>query len=587
MNKEYYISSLEEMRRKKEKLKEKYERISLKRLITVIAAIFIMAANLEPEIKLIIIVFVFLFLYYVNLHVRVEKEIWQCEAAQKVIESYISRYDEQWRNSDREGTEFSDERGKDLDIFGKISLYKFICASYTQRGRKKLANILKNGCTDIDEILDNQEAVRELLEKENFSELFEYRLAYFENKNKHKADDFISKDNSGSINVLIKVLSFLLPLVTVIGILLTIFTDNGGVTATIAILSGGMSFVLCCIENAIKGGILRELEKTRNNLNSYYDVIELLEKENFSSKKLVKLKNVFSDSDALKQIKKICFISGLAEMCSNFFASFFLNIFLMWDVHCINLYDKWCRKNVGMPDKWLDAISEIEMLISFLVIPKVSDVYTYPEINKSDKPFISFKNLCHPLISSEKVVGNSADFESSTVIITGSNMSGKTTFIRSVGIAVVLAKAGAPVTAGGFSMSFMDIMTSIRTEDNVGEGISSFYAELLRIKGMVEYAQNGKLSIMLVDEIFKGTNSKDRIICAIETIKRLSGNNTIVMVTTHDFELCSVDFKNEKTINLHFSEYYEDDRIMFDYKLKEGRCTTTNAQELLKMVGIK
>lgn len=166
-------------------------------------------------------------------------------------------------------------------------------------------------------------------------------------------------------------------------------------------------------------------------------------------------------------------------------------------------------------------------------------------------------------------------------------MSGKTTFLRSVGSNLVLAYAGGVVLAKEFDASLMKILTSIRVEDNVNKGISTFYAELLRIKQMTDYNNKKRPMICLIDEIFKGTNSADRIICATESIKKLSNPWSITLVSTHDFELCDLaKNKDVNAVNYHFSEYYKDDKIHFDYNIKSGPCVTTNAKTLLKMVGI-
>ena len=207
-----------------------------------------------------------------------------------------------------------------------------------------------------------------------------------------------------------------------------------------------------------------------------------------------------------------------------------------------------------------------------------------PSIADEHKPVLEFQDAYHPLLASNEAVANSFKMERQVAIITGSNMSGKTTFLRTVGINLVLAYAGGPVMAKSFTCSLMQLFTSMRIEDDI-EGISTFYGELLRIKEIVEENRTGKVMTALIDEIFKGTNSADRIIGARETVKQLSSNNIFTLITTHDFELCELENEVSCT-NYHFEEYYQDDKIKFDYRIKDGRSKTTNAQYLLKMVGI-
>lgn len=191
------------------------------------------------------------------------------------------------------------------------------------------------------------------------------------------------------------------------------------------------------------------------------------------------------------------------------------------------------------------------------------------------------------LIEEAKAVPNDALFAAGTCIITGSNMSGKTTYMRTLATSAILAYAGAPVCAEHFALTPMAVYTSIHVSDDLSRGISTFYAEILRIRQMVEASQEERPLLLCIDEIFKGTNSADRITGAAEAIKRLTRPSCITLVTTHDFELCDLQSPNDLPIkNFHFEESYPDDKIHFDFKIRPGRCHTTNARYLLKMAGI-
>ena len=167
-------------------------------------------------------------------------------------------------------------------------------------------------------------------------------------------------------------------------------------------------------------------------------------------------------------------------------------------------------------------------------------------------------------------------------------MSGKTTFLRTVAVNLVLAYLGAPVCAKRLSATYMRLFTSMRVKDDVAHGISTFYAEILRIKEMAKYRQEDMPMLCLIDEIFKGTNSADRIVGAREVIVKLAGENCMTVVSTHDFELCDMkDGHGIPAVNYHFQEYYEGDALRFDYKIRDGRCTTTNARAILRMAGFE
>ena len=213
-------------------------------------------------------------------------------------------------------------------------------------------------------------------------------------------------------------------------------------------------------------------------------------------------------------------------------------------------------------------------------------MYAFPELLEDASPRLEAKNLTHLLIPEEKAVPNDIDATAGTRIITGSNMSGKTTYLRTVASACVLAYAGAPVPGERFRLSPLYLFTSIRVTDDAAHGLSTFYAEILRIKSMMAFKEKEKPMLIVIDEIFKGTNSADRLIGAREAISRLTGADFITLVSTHDFELCEIESDAAPVTNWHFEESYEDDKLLFDYKIKEGRCTTRNAQYLLKMAGI-
>jgi DNA mismatch repair ATPase MutS len=164
-------------------------------------------------------------------------------------------------------------------------------------------------------------------------------------------------------------------------------------------------------------------------------------------------------------------------------------------------------------------------------------------------------------------------------------MSGKTSFLRVMGMNLVLMNLGCKINGQSFKANDFKIFSSMRIKDDFINGVSSFYSELLNIKKAIDYQKTNNNMIIFIDEIFRGTNSNDRINGAISLIKQLNKENVILFLTTHDFELCDINLDNID--NFHFEEHYENDKILFDYKIKNGKCNTTNAKYLMKMVGIE
>jgi len=209
-------------------------------------------------------------------------------------------------------------------------------------------------------------------------------------------------------------------------------------------------------------------------------------------------------------------------------------------------------------------------------------------IFKGGSPVFVAKNLGHPLLGSNRIY-NDIHIEKSqnVLLITGSNMSGKSTLLRTTGINLVLAYSGAPVCSESFNCTIMDIYTCMRTSDNLEKNISSFYAELLRIKKLVTATEDKAPIFFLLDEIFKGTNSIDRHTGAKILVSKLSTENALGFVSTHDLELGDIENTNRRVKNYHLEEYYKDDKLYFDYKLRPGVSTTRNALYLMKMAGLE
>ena len=277
--------------------------------------------------------------------------------------------------------------------------------------------------------------------------------------------------------------------------------------------------------------------------------------------------------------KKINTLDTLNSIKDNLLFSLIMN-----GLFCVNLFSRtflinFLKQDFPKLQNTITDIEELEALISLTGIGILKEEKCFPI--KSNQVEIQFTKIKHPLLKEEVCIANDFETLAQVNIITGSNMGGKTSFLRTIGINLVLMNAGTYVCANEFKASFFKIFTSMRVGDDIEKGISTFYGELLRIKKAMDYLNQGNM-LVLIDEIFKGTNYQDRIYGAKKVIKRLQNKNTIVLLTTHDFELC--DEKN--IINYHVKEYYEGNQIKFDYKIRKGKCTSTNAKYLMEKLEI-
>ena len=240
--------------------------------------------------------------------------------------------------------------------------------------------------------------------------------------------------------------------------------------------------------------------------------------------------------------------------------------------------------------KWLDKFYELEALNSLANFTLLNPEYTFPTFKEDSNTLFKAEKLGHPLIQEDQKVAN--DFEvnpgKDLFLITGSNMAGKSTFLRTVGINLVLAYSGAPVNAESLNTGLFRIFTSINVTDSLGDGLSHFYAEVKRLRYLLdELNKEDEIPLFFfVDEIYKGTNNRERFAGSAAFLKEVAGKNGIGMISTHDLELADLKSEIDQLSNWHFVESISNGKMSFEYKLKSGPCPSTNAITIMKMEGL-
>lgn len=562
----------------------RYSAISMMRLISFMAAVvlFFLGFSKANVIFLIIGAFSFaLFVVFVKQHSNISKRIKHDEMLISVLERYIDRIDGKWMKNSDKGMDFltpEDTLSHDIDLIGKGSLFQYISIAHSTEGRRKLADIItlkKNVFADRKARYD---AISELADNDEFR----YEFETLASKSEESFKDVVETDEKlpGSLYVLMVVV----PLLTLLS-LVYIFCAGGNPAVILITFIVGLAFTW--IPKGILDKYIVPVSTYGNVAEDYYEVLDEMNKVEFKSSILKGLKErVTGDKGILEAIKSMQRIGDLANISFNPIIHMLLAGFVGWDLYMALIAQRWMAKHKGVFGECRDIIADIEELGSFAVLVALRDTCE-PEITEEMK--VEFEDIYHPLIPADKVISNSASLGNRITIITGSNMSGKTTFLRSIAINTVLCYVGCGVCASSFRIPVMKLFTSMRVMDDISGGISTFFAEILRIKSMADYVESGAdiPALCLIDEIFKGTNSADRIVGAEEAVKKLSAGNCLVMLSTHDFELCDItSATGEKADNYHFEEHYKDDTVCFDYKIKNGRCTTRNALALLKMAGI-
>jgi len=529
------------------------------------------------------------FLALVNYDHKLTQKLSLLEAQKDVLKRYIDRFDNTWQEFSDTGEEYFNKNftnGVDLDIFGQYSLFQYINIAHTIHGRDALVAALKG--QRIDKLAQRQEAVAELMQdiqgaielESAAQKAIGPKLSKREYINK-----FLQNITQPPKEQTIRdALSIVLPITTVIAIIgaaMGMLSFNG------ALILIALQLFLSLNSGAEVKDKLDMLYEMYKPLAAYDQLARIITAKKYNSPYLQSLADKLKKQGGAQEgLRSLSRISGMLKMQNSLLYLPLCGLF-MWNHHCLRLFDKWCIKYGAQAQGWLNAIGEFEALYSLAMPGFVKETHCLPQIIKSDIPYIKIKQAAHPLLPESRAVANSFEMNGGLAVITGSNMSGKTTFLRTIGVNLTLAYAGGVVCAEEFEAAEMQLMTSMRISDDVSKGISTFYGELLRVKGMVEFAKTKRPLLALIDEIFKGTNSADRIIGAKATLKTLNKPWVLTLVSTHDFELC--DLAQEKGVNganYHFEEHYIDGKLSFDYTIKPNRCQTSNAQALIRMVGI-
>jgi DNA mismatch repair ATPase MutS len=497
-----------------------------------------------------------------------------------------------WREFLDSGEDFKDAEhsySDDLDVFGKSSIFQWINTAVTPLGRMKLKEILANPNLQPKHIINMQQAVKELSGQIGWRQRFEAECRMIPKEKQHtEALINWARKREGVVDKFyLKAALVVMPVLTIASMIYYGLKPSIGYSLPLIFIM--LDVIALKLGGKVRSEVLNAAYTYKKNMRVYYKMLKHIEDKVFHTDMLKEVKGSLYGKDktsASKAITKLVNITDKISDRSNLF-SIILNILFLWDYHLIIKFESWKRSYGEDIEKWMKCIGEFEALSSIAIIAFDNPDWAEPKFIK-DKLTVDARELAHPLLS-DKRVSNDAKLglPHSILLITGSNMSGKSTFLRTIGINLVLAYAGAPVCAKSFSCSIMNIYTCMRISDNLVKNISSFYAEIIRIKQIVSAAKKGEPIFFLLDEIFKGTNSLDRHLGAETLVNRLSKENALGLVSTHDLELGQLENKNPKIKNYNFQEHYINNEIYFDYKLRSGVSTTRNAVYLMKLAGIE
>lgn len=536
-----------------------------------------------------------LFLILITVHGRYIEKIKLYRLLIEINVKSIARLNGEWTQFRDSAVEFIDTAhpfSYDLDLFGHGSLFQWINCAQTWYGRDILKKLFLQPGKNTEDIVNRQKAIVELSENIEWRQMLQAIGTSAKNPVKDPLEILEWAEEKKYIfsNDSAKAVTRILPLVTACAITLS---------AAVSSFPSLIALILIIIQSGmlLKGANKRKnifaiAEKYSEILLQYSSMMRHIEQKKFSSPHLASLqKKLFSENSKLSatsSIQKLEQLTGLMKLRVSLLHAP-VNIVTLWDLQCIISLEKWKKESGRHLREWLEIIGTFEALSSLSVISFDNPEWAFPSLT-SDEYQVTAVNAAHPLIHASSRVANNVSLldRGSIILITGSNMSGKSTMLRTVGINLVLAYAGAPVCADRFTCSVMDIYTSMRISDSLEKSISSFYAELIRVKMIVEASKTGKPMVFFLDEIFRGTNTRDRKYGAVTVLKNLAKKGIAGFISTHDVELAELEKDTSLSVKNHyFMETYEGDKIIFDYRMRDGISTTSDAVFLMKMIGLE
>lgn len=489
-----------------------------------------------------------------------------------------------------EGSQFLDREhlySFDLDIFGPHSLFHHLNRSATLKGKQRLADAFRLS-PDPENIKTRQAGVKELTPDIGFRQQFmlEARLLEEDPDLEHKLENW-QKEKLKSGFLLKPVLLYIFSAIAIGGLVY------------FAINPTALNFYLFAALAAVNIGLVfSQMKKIRkeqlkldglaNSLLIYSKLLKLIEERSSEDEMLRKTAERLrtgekSASQALYRFSRIC---DAFDQLHNPVGSLIMNALFLYHLHTLRHLVHWKRQYSGSINQWLEIVAQWDALCSLANFAYNNSSYVYPQL--SAEPVYRAENLGHPLISSRKRVKNSIGFDTQRyVILTGSNMSGKSTFLKTLGVNLVLAGAGAPVCADEMKFFPFRLLSSMKMVDSIEKEQSYFQAEVLRLKKLMEILKTGEPAFVLLDEILRGTNSDDKRNGTRLFLEKIAGCNAYGVIATHDIDIADLAGKNPQVFrDMYFESRFEDGELTFDYRLREGICTTPNATELMRSHGI-
>lgn len=570
--------------------------VGLARAAVVVAVIALLGAivwaHLPDVAWLGVLALVASFAALVVVHARIYAAKDRAAAAVAFYEAGLSRLAGTWLTSPKPaGDRFSREDhpyGDDLDVYGAGSLFRLLDATSTRFGEETLSAWLSGERPGAypDGVKARQAAVKDVASRLDLRENLAV-LGSMLGEEKPDPRPFLAWATEAPGGVPVVWVARILPLFTIGAFVL----GHAGLLHPRAFFAPlALSYVLTFALAAKVAPIVNRASSRESALSRYADLIALVEAEAFEAPLLADLQARLKTSglSATAELRRLGAIVGFLDARENGMFRFVIAPVFLWDINCASFLDAWRARAGKVAPAWFEALGELEALASLANFAFENEDYAWPELGEGAR--FEAEALAHPLLPRDKRVANdvSVPGPGAALVITGSNMAGKSTMLRALGVNAVLALAGAPACARRLSMGPLTVVTSMRVRDSLGDGTSRFYAELKKLRRVLDAARKGDPpAFYLLDEVLHGTNARERLIGARALVKELSRIGAVGAISTHDLALGELeDELAGKVKNVHFEEQVEGEVMTFDYKLRPGVVQSSNALRLMKIVGL-
>jgi DNA mismatch repair ATPase MutS len=478
----------------------------------------------------------------------------------------------------------------DLDIFGQESIFQVLNRTSTHAGKQYLANMLAAPCLEKEQIMQNQASIKELRDKIKWRQKFQAvgQLEKDTARDRKNLELWLNMKGRFFGKKAYAVLGVVLPVLTILAWVLYGFS-------VIPLIFPFLFSLTQLLITVINIGYVNKRQSIVNKqiktLKKFHELIDTIEKETFKSTQLKAIQNqtLSNGVKPSKSFKELIKHVDALDNRMNVIVGFLLNSLLLWDINYMIKIEKWIDEFKATFPNWVDAIARFDAFSSLACFMYNNREYAIPQVAPTGKFLLKMVKGGHPLVNKEDLITNDLyqDERLNLFLITGANMAGKSTFLRTVGLNLILAMSGTCVCAKEFVFTPVQLYTSMRTNDSLQKQTSFFFAELKKLQFVINKLRKDQKSYILLDEILKGTNSKDQHTGSARLIENIIALNGFGMVATHDIELTDIAQSYPGKIrNIAFEIEMKNNQMVFDYKYKDGVCKNMNATLLMEQMNI-